>query len=84
RACWILQGVHGVFLGDPAMFTKYVNMILDRYPSSGYVVSSISKYLGDSEGAEREAKLDSLMTDDKPFRLRMIAKKRKLGRSFYQ
>ena|GEM_PF-4748469 len=84
RACRILQGTYGVFLHDVDMRVKYLNKVLDKYPNSGYVGRSISIYLDDSEGAEREAKLDSLMTDDKPFRLRMIAKKRKLGRSFYQ
>lgn len=82
-ACRILEGIYGVILGDPEKRTEYLQRMLEAYPNSGYVVGSIPVYLGDSRGAEREARLDSLMTKDKPFRLRMIARNWKLGIPIY-
>jgi hypothetical protein len=46
----------------------------EDYPLSADIWSRIAVYLGSSTGKARDAKLESLMTPDKPFRLRMIAR----------
>jgi hypothetical protein len=52
--------------------------LMDRYPNSGFVAPrSMLPYLGGFKSDVYNAKADSLMAPDKPFRLRMIGKNMK-------
>jgi hypothetical protein len=68
---------------DPEQNVKYGLMLLDIYPESGYAESGFPHFVGDCKGSERDAKLDSLMAADKPFRLRMLARSWKRNMAIY-
>jgi hypothetical protein len=53
---------------------RYGLMLFKKFPGSGYSLYSVPYYLHEGKNPDRAAKLDSLMTADKPFRLRMIAR----------
>jgi hypothetical protein len=69
-ACVCLSGSH-----DPEQNRKYARMLIERFPQSGYIRSCLSfGYLGEKKDPGWDARLDSLMLPDKPFRLRMYAR----------
>jgi hypothetical protein len=82
-AAWELSGAWGVHYHDSTNCARYTDLILSDYPWSGYVLSAVARYVGDTRGDRREARLSSLMTEDLPFRLRMIARNALLNRMFH-
>jgi hypothetical protein len=78
-ACLCLTTSH-----DPEQNLKYGRVLWDRYQESGFASRGMRHYLGDSKGSERDAKLDSLISGDKPFRLKMIARSVRKGAEIHR
>lgn len=80
----LLSAMYAGRLADRAKYLKYNALLVQNHPASGYNLLALSGYLRAHEGRTREeAKLDSVMAEDIPFRLRMIARNMKHGFRMY-
>jgi len=76
----LLSGAYGITYNDSTRHKYYAMLILEEYPNSGYVKSGVGKYIGRHDDPNRGARIDSLLMPGNSFRVRMLARNKKLGR----